>query len=408
MHLFSEECFFEHNPYATPTLRKRATEMPDQPPLIMHITETAQGGVGRHLRDLLTGLSPSEFQQFAVTSRQRTPPGWAKDLNWPVRQIGMRRGLRPAADWLAYRRIVAVLREIRPALVHTHSSKAGFLARRAAWRLGIPVLYTPHVFAFQMEVSALWQRLFARLERRAAQWCDYIICVSETERQAALQWRLCPPEKLVLIRNGLEVEAYAADQPGRIYRADLGRAEDDELILAVGDLRTQKDYPTLLHAVALLWDFHPQLHCLIAGEGPERRKLERLIHRLKLGERVLLLGERGDIPALLSATDLFVMTSRYEGCPYALLETMAAGVPVVATRIAGIEEIIQPGLTGVLVPPGEPALLAAALDQVLSNPQLTQHRAQRAQEIVAERFTRERMLAEIAALYQRVLEQARS
>ena len=136
----------------------------------------------------------------------------------------MRRSIRPPHDWRAYCRLLQVMRDARPALVHTHSSKAGVLGRRAAFRLGIPALHTPHAFSFLMPLSPARRGLYVRIERAAARWCRYVICVSEAERQAALAVDLCPPEKLAVIRNGVDVRLSRTCPGGRTGgRLGLGR-----------------------------------------------------------------------------------------------------------------------------------------------------------------------------------------
>jgi glycosyltransferase involved in cell wall biosynthesis len=360
----------------------------------MQVTEAAQAGIARHLTDLLDGLDPDRYSQMAVLSRRRADEAWIGGLRWPVERVDMRRSVAPPHDWAAYCRLVQVLCDARPALVHSHSSKAGVLARRAAHRLGLPALHTPHVFSFQMSTSPARRQLYARVERMAAGWCRYVICVSEAERQAALAWRICPPEKLALIRNGLDVRPYAA-LPGRGYREKIGVDPEAELLLAVGGLRAQKHYPRLLEAVAALRRARPRLRCLIAGDGPDRPLVEQLIAALGLGGVVTLLGERQDVPALLGAADLFVMTSLYEGCPYSLLEAMAARTPVVTARAPGVDEIVASGTGWMVAPEDLPLALAAALD----HPEEAARRAERAHELVASRFRLEDMLAQTAALY---------
>jgi glycosyltransferase involved in cell wall biosynthesis len=364
----------------------------------MHVTEAAQAGIARHVGDLLEGLDPERYSQMAVLSRRRADEAWIEGLRWPVERVDLRRSVAPPHDWAAYCRLLQVMRDARPALVHSHSSKAGILARRAAFRLGLPAIHTPHVFSFQMTTSPARRRLYAQAERAAARWCRYVICVSEAERQAALVWQICPPEKLALIRNGLDVRPYAA-LPGRSYREGLGVEAEAELLLAVGGLRAQKGYPRLLAAVATLRRARPRLRCLIAGDGPDRPLVEQMIAMLGLGDTVTLLGERRDVPALLGAADVFVMASLYEGCPYSLLEAMAARAPAVTVRAPGVEEIVAPG-TGWMVPAEE---LPAAVAEALDHSQEATRRAERAQELVASRFRLGDMLAQTAALYEACL-----
>ena len=369
------------------------------PPLILQVTETATGGVGRHLRDLLTGLDPARFRQVAIVSYDRTPPGWEEGLPWPVRRIELRRNLHPRADLRAYRELLAVMRELQPDLVHAHSSKAGFLARRAGWKLGLPVIYTPHVFAFQASACPLRRRLYMCLERRAARWGRTIIAVSEAERREALERLHCAPEQVALIPNGVRAEDYR-HLPGRSYRTLLGLSEEAEVLLAAGELRPQKDYSLLLRALALL--DRPRLRCLIAGAEAGRSALRRLRRQLGLADRVSFLGDRRDVPALLGAADALVMSSRYEGCPYVLLEALAAGTPVVAVSAPGVDELVT-AETGQLAADRRPESLAACLEEVLDDRRAAQERAARAQERLAREFVLDRMLAGTAAVYEQCL-----
>ena len=373
-------------------------------PLILQVTETATGGVGRHMRDLLTGLDAVRFRQAAVVARERTPVDWEAGLPWPVRRIGVRRNLQPLADAAAYRELLAIMRELRPDLVHTHSSKAGFLARRAAWRLGIPAVYTPHVFAFQAATGVRGE-LYVRLERRAAHWGRRILTVGEAEREEALARRICAPEQITLIRNGVRPEDYR-HAPGRAYRSSLGVPADAELLLAVGELRPQKDYGLLLEALAHLVPARPRLRCLIAGQGAEGSALRGLAERLRVVDRVTFLGHREDAAELLGAADALVMTSRYEGCPYALLEAMAAGTPVVAAPAPGVDELARGG-TALLAGDRRPEALAEAIAATLDDPEAARERADRAQAKIAQDYTLDRMLAEIAALYDQCLTPSR-
>ncbi|HEY3398860.1 MAG TPA: glycosyltransferase [Armatimonadota bacterium] len=364
-------------------------------PLVVHVAEAAAGGVARHLLDLLTGLAPERFRQEAILSERRVNPALLAGP-WRVQQLDMRREVDPVADWAAFHRLRRLLAASRPALVHAHSSKAGFLARCAAASLRIPAIYTPHVFPFQMPVAPARRRLYVRLERWAARRCCRIACVSEGERQAALREAICPPEQLVLIRNGVALPPPVPPQQAAAARERLGVAAEDELLLAVGELRPQKDYPRLLRAVATLAPRRPRLRLVIAGEGDERPRLEALAAELGLTDRVRLPGEHEAMEPLRAAADVLVITSRYEGCPYSLLEAMAAGLPVVAVAAPGVDEIVREGETGRLVPEED---LPAAIADALDHPEPAAQRAERAREQIVARFGLERMLAETAALY---------
>jgi len=376
---------------------------------IVHVMEAVIGGTQRHLLDLALGLSPNRFEQHLVVSLERSPQFAEHILDLEARGVSidvlpMQRAIAPLADHQALIKLVQILKELQPDIVHGHSAKGGFLARLAAARAGIPhTIYTPHIFPFQMRISLLRRWLYLALERYAASLTDFIIAVSNSERQAAIRAGLTPRAEVVLIANGIDAANYGRlpNHTRQRVRRDLGVTDNTVLIGAVGDLRPQKGYDILLKATALLAESGRTVRVVIAGEGSLRHRLERMIASLGLSETVELLGECPDVPRLLGALDLFVMPSLYEGCPYALVEAMAAGVPVVATAVPGIIDIIEAGETGSLATPSVPASIAEQLANALDDYEKSQEMAARARRVVEDQYDRERMLNQTAQLYQR-------
>lgn len=375
---------------------------------IAQVMEAVAGGTQRHLLDLALGLDPARFEQHLVVSLERSrqfveyiPALAAREVS--VTELPMHRQISPRADWRSLSGLTQMLRNLQPQIVHGHSAKGGFLARLAARRAGVPhTIYTPHVVPFQANVSGLRRRLYLALERYAARATDFIVAVSASERQAVMTAGLAPPSVVVLIRNGIPAADYSLLEgfTRQQIRRELGADEDSTLIGAVGELRPQKGYDILIKATRLLIRAGRRVRVVIAGDGPLQGKLRRMIARLRLSDVVVLLGHRDDVPRLLGALDLFVMPSLYEGCPYGLLEAMATAVPVVATAVPGIMDIIQPRETGWLVPPGDPEGLAVQIAQALACYDHSQVMAWAARRLVEEEYDRDRMLRQTAQLYQ--------
>ena len=367
--------------------------------------EAVIAGTQRHLLELAFGLDPDQFEQFLVVSLERNP-GFAEQIptlearGVRVLELPMSRNISPGRDWRALRELSGIIARLQPDIVHGHSAKGGFLARMAARRARVPAVYTPHVLPFRKYDSRLKRWVYVALERYAGCRTDFLIAVSESERQAALTARLLPPERIVLIPNGIVAEDYYCPQRRDAVRRRLGIDDSTPLIGVVGNLRPQKDYETFVKAAALV-AAHVPTRFVIAGAGPLRGQLTSLIKRRGLSERFIMPGWFDDISGLLAALDLFVISSRYEGCPYALLEAMAAETPVVGTAVPGIEEIVGDGQYGRLAPARDAEALAVTIRQAIIEPEVSQQRAVAAREMVQATYSLQDMLARTAELYER-------
>lgn len=318
----------------------------------------------------------------------------AAALGVPVRRIApMPLGLKGASRVPAFSRF---LRRERPDVFHAHMSSpvackwglaAAVLARVPA------VLGTVQVGAYEPpDRSAYWQL------RELARRVDRYLAVSR-EIAAELVDRLgWPVEKVEVVYNAVDVERVAVAAPPGL-REQLGGNETLPLVLTPARLDDQKGHDTLLEAAAEV----PEATFVLAGEGPKRAELEARVAQLGLGERVRFLGRREDVPALLAACDVFCLPSLYEGSSLAVLEAMAAGIPVVSSAIGGTEELIEDGRSGLLVAPGDAEGLAAALRRLLGDADLRRRLAAKGRERVDQGLTREQNAERITGVYDELL-----
>jgi glycosyltransferase involved in cell wall biosynthesis len=266
----------------------------------------------------------------------------------PLRHV--RRRLDPVHDVLGLVELVRLCRRLRPHVVHANSSKAGILGRLAAFAARVPVrIFTAHGWAFNAHEGAA-RAVYLWADRLVRPLTTAVVCVAENERAAGVAARVCTARQAVVIRNAVDVAA-ARLAPG---------VGDPPQLLAVGRLKAPKDFVTFARAVRLLPP--GSFRAAIAGDGPDRAAVEA-----ELAGAAELLGERSDVPELLAAADVFVLPSRSEGLPLSVIEAMAAGLPVVASRVGGVPELVAGGETGMLVPPGDPEALAAALRALLDD-----------------------------------------
>jgi glycosyltransferase involved in cell wall biosynthesis len=290
----------------------------------------------------------------------------------PLRHV--RRAVSPLRDAAGLLELVRLLRRERPDILHASSSKAGVLGRLAAVIAGVPIrIFTVHGWAFSAH-SGTAARLYLWADRLVKPLTTVTVCVAENERRAGLAAGTCSEAQTIVIPNAIDVQAAARTRGER----------EIPCVVAVGRLKAPKDFLTLIRAAAALPPRSYEL--VVVGDGPERALLQGEIERLGLEDRVRLEGERADVPELLARADVFVLSSASEGMPISVLEAMAAGLPVVASAVGGVPELVLDGETGRLVPPGDPPALAGALRPLLADAQLRRRLGDAGRVRVHERF----------------------
>jgi glycosyltransferase involved in cell wall biosynthesis len=329
-----------------------------RPRVMLVITLAEVGGAQSYVASLLPALA--ERYDVVLSAYGEGPLRGAAAAAGarfvPLRHV--RRPVRPWRDLAGLVELARLFRRERPQIVHASSSKAGVLGRLAAAVTRVPVrIFTVHGWAFTA-YSGLPSRLYRFADRLMEPLTTMTICVSENERAAGLEAGTCRAERTVVIRNAVDVAGAARS----LHERAVPR------LIAVGRLKAPKDFLTLIRAIAAM----PQgrFEALIVGDGPDRPDVEAEIRSLGLEERVRLAGERNDVPALLADSDLFVLSSRSEGLPVTALEAMAAELPVVASDVGGLRELVADGETGILVPPDDIPALAAALGRLVEDREL--------------------------------------
>ncbi|HEX8082726.1 MAG TPA: glycosyltransferase family 4 protein [Solirubrobacteraceae bacterium] len=301
-------------------------------------------------------------------------------------------------DPRGFARVVRHVRRLRPDVVHTHLGYADLLGGMAARAARIPFFSTLHVMAWdERGRDAAKNRLMAFARRRAHK----VIAVSDAARDAYLATGWDRPEHVVVVRNG--IPGRARPGAGVAVREELGLAPDDVVVTMLAVLREGKGHDVAIEAVGALRERFPALRLLVLGEGPHRPEIERMA--APLGDRVLLAGQRNDVMDVLDATDVLLHPTRIDALPTSLIEAAAAGVPVVATRVGGVPEIVEDGVGGVLVPaPPSAEPVTAALGSLLEDPARRAAMGAAARRTFEERFTAEKWAARLRELYEEAVD----
>jgi glycosyltransferase involved in cell wall biosynthesis len=367
--------------------------------LVREIGEAGGGGAERVARDQLVELDPKRFERVLFVSRPPTPDD---PTGWAVVADLRRRGVavhflkrRFKYDALAWWPMFRALRRERTDVLHAHSFGQN------AWASVIGRLTrVPAVIAHEHNWAFAGRALRPVIDRELIARCaSSMIVVSQEARRRMIEVERIAPERLVFLPNG--IRALPTGDGGTV-RTELGIGPDDPVIGTVCILRTEKAIDVLVRAAALLVGDIPRLRVLIVGDGEERARVEALVGQLGLEEHVLLTGARTDVPDVLAALDVAVLSSDYEGIPLSLLEFMDAGKPIVATHVGGVPEVIEDGVHGVLVPPRNEAALAAAVGRLLRDPDAARDMGARARERCRREFSLNRTVERLQELYERL------
>jgi glycosyltransferase involved in cell wall biosynthesis len=356
------------------------------------------GGAQIHVRDLATRLRRDGHEAAVVGGTGGILSRQLQELEVPFFEIpALSRDSHGMNDLRALSQLRAALGDFEPQLISAHSSKAGILARLAARSLGLPALFTAHGWAFTEGVPAL-QRFGARwIERGASTLAQLIILVSEYDRRIAVSSSVGGAEKLRVIHNGMP--DISLDEQARPEVAP-------PRMIMIGRFAEQKDHRTLFQALAQLRDRDWFLD--LVGDGPLRSSAQELVVELGLEDRVSFLGMRTDVSSLLARAQIYVLSSRWEGLPRSIIEAMRAGLPVVASDVGGVAELVEDGSTGCLVPRGDVDALAARLGELLGSSELRLLLGKQGRMQYESEFTFERMYQSTLASYREVIEAART
>ncbi len=300
----------------------------------------------------------------------------------------------------AFIRLVRYLRRGRFDILHSHLALADSMGRLAGWFAGVPVLITTE------HGKHLWKSWpYLIFERMLAGITDRRICVSRDIMDIRARREGTPPSKLEYIPNAVDPSVFRGAQRGRAaVMAEFGWGTADPLVISVGRLVAAKNYTLFVEAAALLRARFPHVRCLLVGDGDCRERIAERIDLLDVGESVKIAGSRHDIPDLLAAADVFVLTSIREGLPVSLLEAMAAGKAVVGTSVGGIPDAIKDQESGLLVPPEDPEAFAGAVGRLLGDTDLRRRLGRAAAEEVESRFSIDHTAKRIGEIYMELYE----
>lgn len=313
---------------------------------ILHVAQAA-GGVDRYIRMLLKYLDKDKFENILVCSQDFREEDYEGVVD-SFEQIEMTRAIW-VNDLKSIAEVRKLIKKYNPDIVYAHSSKAGAIARVADIGLKNKCIYNPHGWAFNMRCSEKKRMMYTAIEKVAALFCDKIICISDAEKQSALEKNICKEDKLQVIFNGVDIEAYESGEHGKAKRADLNIPENAFVVGMVGRISPQKAPDVFVKMAKRVKDKIPDVHFIIVGSGNQEAKIRKYAEDNGFSENLHITGWVDDPMSYVELFDVACLLSRWEGFGLALPEYMMAGKPIVATKVDAIPNIIQDSENGLLV-----------------------------------------------------------
>ena len=332
---------------------------------VIHVAEAA-GGVERYLEALLKYSDKCKIENILVCSQNYDYKKF-ETLTSRVIVLKMSHNIDPIADIKVEKALRNIIKRERPDIVYAHSSKAGAFARIADIGLKNKVIYNPHGWAFNMQQSTKKKQMYKWVEKISAYFCDQIICISDAERLSALREKICKPNKLQVIYNGIDFVELNKESKQNV---DLSIPKNSYVIGMVGRLSEQKAPDIFVEAAHLIKEQIPNAFFLMVGDGPLKKQIERQIDKLGLKESFCITGWVENPTAYMKKMDIGLLISRWEGFGLVIPEYMASNIPVIASRVDAIPNLIEDGKDGILVNKDDFKSIAENVVRLKTNPDL--------------------------------------
>ncbi|MDD2751774.1 MAG: glycosyltransferase family 4 protein [Candidatus Omnitrophica bacterium] len=371
--------------------------------LLFIVTKLELGGAQKQLFELIQGLAQNkDFKLFLFTSQE----GVLLDDFLKINGLTLRkskcleRAINPWKDLWAIIEICRFIKKNNIKIVHTHSSKAGVLGRTAAKLAGATcIIHTVHGWPFHQYQPWYLRNLYSFLEKQAAKFSDKLIVVSHHDKEKGLRHSIGKGSQYHLIRYGINRNIFYQQPQTQTVRDEFGLRAASLLVTNISCFKPQKSPLDFIRVAGIVLQALPEVKFILIGDGMLRGRIEKLIRKLGLQEKIILPGWRTDIPRILSATDCLVLTSLWEGLPISVLEALASGCPVVATDTGGIKEVIREGKNGFLVPPKNTQALAEKLISLLKDNALRKTMSESSRNSLEDKFDLRESCARHQQLY---------
>ena len=373
--------------------------------LLLAITQAEFGGAQKYVYSLATNLDRERYEVTVLCGEKGLLIDRLKSVNIDFIVLPeLKREINPFYDVKAFVKLIKILQNHKPDIVHTNSSKVGFLGRLAAKLSGVPaVIFTAHGFVFHEPMSRIKKIFYWAMEWIAGFFSDKIIVVSRRDWDSAIRKHIGKTAKIEIIYHGLDPDELESLSNKELSPGDICIPDSSFIVGTVANFYPTKGLKYLVEAADVVVKNRQDICFVLVGDGILRKDIEESISRRGLARYFLLLGYRQDVPSLFQMFDLFILPSVKEGFPWVILEAMAAKKTIVATDVGGIPDMMTHGREGILVPPKNSSALADGILYMMTNPRLAKEMGEAARKRVENEFTLEKMLQKTERLYEELI-----
>ncbi len=353
------------------------------------------GGAQIHVRDMACKLSSASNKVWILSGKGIDPAYYRKLLEHKVIFVeiaSLKRNISIIQDIKAYKKLYEIIKHICPDILSLHSSKAGFIGRIIGKKINVRTVFTAHGWSFSEGVGTIRERIFVLIEKFAARYATKIISVSEYDKKIAVRYRITRNNNIVVIRNG--VKDIRLEQ---IAKPDIGKCR----LVMTARFSPPKDHSMLLNTLSKITTLDWYLDLI--GTGRSLYNIQKLTKKLKIEGKVFFHGQISDVEDILSKSSIFVIVTKWEGLPRSIIEAMRAGLPVVASKVGGVPELVKHGVNGYLIPRGDSSELLKRVEELVANCRLRRSMGSESRTMYEKNFTFQRMYSETVKLYREIL-----
>ncbi|MBN1040026.1 glycosyltransferase family 1 protein [Clostridium botulinum] len=370
---------------------------------IMHITQ-ANGGVAKYLQMLFKYIDRNKYEQILIYPNEYcNEKKDFENLVDSIEFIHMTRKISLKNDTMSIIQLYKVIKKYNPDLIYVHSSKAGALGRIVNIITKKPIIYNPHGWAFNMNVSDKKKFIYRIIEKKLGKKCDKIIAISKQEKKSAIENKICNNEKIEVIFNGIDIEEYRNNIVNKQdIRKKLNIPIDSIVLGMVGRISKQKAPDIFIESAAEIKQKIPEAFFVIVGDGDERKEIEKLIEKFELKDSVLITGWIKNTYEYIQAFDIAMLLSRWEGFGLVIAEYMICGIPVIATNVDAIPNLIDHNVNGILVNADRVDDVVNSSIKIIKDESFSQYIVKNSREKVLKEFNVRRVACEHEKIFDRI------